>query len=370
MNTDVQALIEQFNKKYREPITTLLGSRTQRVPVIPTGVLPLDVALGAGGLPQGRVIEIYGPEGGGKSTLAMLACANAQRMGAVCAYVDVENAMDPTYAARLGVDTDALILAQPSWGEQALDLVRDMCVSGVIGLVIVDSVAALIPKEELEGSVEDKTIAVQARMMSQALRKIVGAAGKHACTVIFINQLREKTGVMYGPTETTPGGRALKFYSSVRIAVRGGTSTSQIKSGDKVIGHTITCQVTKNRVAPPFRKAQFDLLYEEGIDTIGALVNVGIETGVITSKSSWFYYGDQSFAGRAGLAKALRADENLVEQMRNAVYDHLQVGTVQLAQFGLGQSIAMTPEEQAAADNPDPDHSPQDEEVVDGREAS
>jgi len=369
MSTDVQALIEQFNKKYKEPITTLLGSQSQRVPVIPTGVLPLDVALGAGGLPQGRVIEIYGPEGGGKSTLAMLACANAQSMGAVCAYVDVENAMDPTYAAHLGVDTDALILAQPSWGEQALDLVRDMCVSGAIGLVIVDSVAALIPKEELEGSVEDKTIAVQARMMSQALRKIVGAAGKHACTVIFINQLREKTGIMYGPTETTPGGRALKFYSSVRIAVRGGNATSQIKSGDKIIGHTITCQVTKNRVAPPFRKAQFDLLYEEGIDTIGALVNVGMETGVITSKSSWLYYGNQSFAGRAGLTKALRADPKLVEQIRNDIYDHLQVGQIQLARFGSDAPIAMTPEEQAVAQQ-DPDRGTQDSEeaVLDPQE--
>ena len=305
----------QIEKSYGKGAIMRLGDApaTRNVEVIPSGAITLDLALGVGGIPRGRVIEIYGPESSGKTTLALHVVAEAQKLGGVAAFIDAEHALDPQYAARIGVNTDDLLVSQPDTGEQALEIVDVLVRSQAVDVVVIDSVAALVPKAEIDGEMGDSHVGLQARLMSQALRKLTGAISKSSTSVIFINQLREKIGVMFGNPEVTTGGRALKFYASVRLDVR---KIDTIKNGLDVVGSRVKVKVVKNKVAPPFRSAEFDILYNEGISYLGSVLDAGIEANIIEKSGSWFSYGgDRLGQGRENVRDFLKVHPEITEQV-------------------------------------------------------
>lgn len=307
-----------IEKQFGKGAVIRMGERASRdIQVIPTGCLDLDMALGVGGLPRGRVVEIYGPESSGKTTVALHVVAEAQKMGGVAAFIDAEHALDPVYARKLGVDVDQLYVSQPDTGEQALEICEALVRSGAIDIVVIDSVAALVPKAEIDGEMGDSFVGLQARLMSQALRKLTGIVNKTNSTCIFINQLREKVGVMYGNPETTPGGRALKFYASVRIDIRRG---EQLKDGTTVVGNRTKAKIVKNKVAPPFRTAEFDILYGEGISKEGSLLDNAVALDIIHKSGAWFSYGDQRIGqGRENTRKFLKENPEIAAEIDKLV---------------------------------------------------
>src|SRR5262245_14457872 len=289
------------------------------VEVIPTGSISLDIALGIGGLPRGRVVEIYGPESSGKTTVALHAVANAQRGGGIAAFIDAEHALDPEYAQKLGVDTDALLVSQPDSGEQALEIADMLIRSGALDIIVIDSVAALVPRAEIEGEMGDSHVGLQARLMSQALRKLTGALSTSGTTAVFINQLREKIGVMFGSPETTTGGRALKFYSSVRLDVR---RIETLKDGSDMVGNRTRVKVVKNKVAPPFKQAEFDILYGHGISREGSLIDLGVEQGVVRKAGAWYTYeGDQLGQGKENARNFLGDNPDIANEIEKRIKD-------------------------------------------------
>lgn len=310
--------LKQVEKSFGKGSAMRLGDKPEQdVEVIETGSLALDMALGIGGLPRGRIVEIYGPESSGKTTLALHVVANAQRNGGVAAFIDAEHALDPVYARKLGVDTDSLIVSQPDNGEQALEIADMLIRSGALDVIVVDSVAALVPKAEIEGDMGDSHVGLQARLMSQALRKMTGALAQANTTAIFINQLREKIGVFFGNPETTTGGKALKFYSSVRMDIR---RIQTIKNGDDAIGNRTRVKVVKNKMAPPFKSAEFDVLYGEGISKEGSILDMALQTDVVKKSGSWFTYnGDQLGQGRENVRRFLRENPQIAQQIENKV---------------------------------------------------
>ena len=314
----LDAALAQIDKQYGKGSIMRMGEKgSMAVEAIPTGALPLDLALGVGGLPRGRVIEIYGPESSGKSTLAMHVVAEAQRNGGICAYVDAEHAMDPAYAKAIGVDIDQLLISQPDTGEQALEIVDMLIRSGALDVVVIDSVAALTPRAEIEGDMGDSHMGLQARLMSQALRKLTANLNKSNTVCIFINQLREKIGVMFGSPETTPGGRALKFYSSVRLDIR---RIESIKDGTEVVGSRTRVKVVKNKVAPPFRQAEFDIMYGHGISREGALLDLAVEMAIAKKSGAWFTYdGEQMGQGRENAKNFLRDHPEIMMDMEQKI---------------------------------------------------
>ena len=318
----LQTALAQIDKNFGKGTVMRLGDRPEmNVEAIPTGSLALDAALGIGGVPKGRIIEIYGPESSGKTTLALHILAEAQKRGGEVAFVDAEHALDPVYAAALGVDTDNLLVSQPDTGEQALEITDALVRSGAVDAVVVDSVAALVPKQEIEGEMGDTFVGLQARLMSQALRKLAGTIAKTNCVVIFINQLRMKIGVMYGNPETTPGGNALKFYSSVRLDVR---RIESIKEGNNVIGNKTRVKVVKNKVAPPFREAVFEILYGKGISKWGELVDLAVQLDIIQKSGSWFSMGDERIGQGANSVKDyLIANPDIAEKVEAEVRENL-----------------------------------------------
>ena len=307
-----------IEKQFGKGAVIRMGERASRdIQVIPTGCLDLDMALGVGGLPRGRVVEIYGPESSGKTTVALHVVAEAQKMGGVAAFIDAEHALDPVYARKLGVDVDQLYVSQPDTGEQALEICEALVRSGAIDIVVIDSVAALVPKAEIDGEMGDSFVGLQARLMSQALRKLTGIVNKTNSTCIFINQLREKVGVMYGNPETTPGGRALKLYASVRIDIRRG---EQLKDGTTVVGNRTKAKIVKNKVAPPFRTAEFDILYGEGISKEGSLLDNAVALDIIHKSGAWFSYGDQRIGqGRENTRKFLKENPETAAEIDKLV---------------------------------------------------
>lgn len=310
--------MEKLDKTYGKGAVMLMGDKAvEEVEVIPSGSLGLDIALGIGGYPRGRVIEIYGPESSGKTTLTLHAIAEVQRKGGIAAFIDAEHAFDRFYAEKLGVKTEDLIISQPDNGEQALEIADNLIRSGAIDLIIVDSVAALTPKAEIEGEMGESKVGLHARLMSQALRKLTATIAKTNCTCVFINQLREKIGVMFGNPETTTGGNALKFYASVRLDIRRST---QLKDGDVAVGNRVKVKVVKNKVAPPFRTAEFDILYGEGISKVGEIIDLGVSTEVISKSGSWFSYGDTKLGqGRDGVKAILKDNPELCEEIENQI---------------------------------------------------
>jgi recombination protein RecA len=318
----LQTALSQIEKNFGKGTVMRLGERPEmNVEAIPTGSLALDAALGIGGVPKGRIIEIYGPESSGKTTLALHILAQAQKMGGEVAFVDAEHALDPVYAAALGVDTDNMLVSQPDTGEQALEITDALVRSGAVDAVVVDSVAALVPKQEIEGEMGDTFVGLQARLMSQALRKLAGTISKTNCVVIFINQLRMKIGVMYGNPETTTGGNALKFYSSVRLDVR---RVESIKEGGNVIGNKTRVKVVKNKVAPPFREAHFDIMYGEGISKWGELVDLAVQMEIVQKSGSWFSMGDERIGqGKDSVKAFLQANPDIAEKVEAQVRENL-----------------------------------------------
>ncbi|MGE4569678.1 MAG: recombinase RecA [Bacteroidales bacterium] len=319
----LQLALDKIDKDYGKGTIMKMGDRTIiEVPCIPTGSIALDVALGIGGYPRGRVVEIYGPESSGKTTLAIHAIAEAQKQGGIAAFIDAEHAFDRTYAESLGVDMDNLYISQPDHGEQALEVTDSLIRSGAIDIIVIDSVAALTPKAEIEGDMGDSKMGLQARLMSQALRKLTANISKTNTCCIFINQLRDKIGVMFGNPETTTGGNALKFYSSVRLDIR---KVTQLKEGDEVSGNRVRVKVVKNKVAPPFRKAEFDVVFGVGISRIGEIVDLGVEQGIVKKSGSWFSYGDTKLGqGRDAVKSLLRDNPELAEELtlkiKNALF--------------------------------------------------
>ena len=314
----LETALAQVEKSFGKGSAMRLGDRPEQdVEVIPTGSLALDMALGIGGLPKGRIIEIYGPESSGKTTLALHVVANAQKAGGVAAFIDAEHALDPVYARKLGVDTDSLIVSQPDNGEQALEIADMLIRSGALDVIVIDSVAALVPKAEIEGEMGDSHVGLQARLVSQALRKMTGALSQAGTTAIFINQLREKIGVFFGNPETTTGGKALKFYSSVRLDIR---RIQTIKNGDEAVGNRTKVKVVKNKMAPPFKSAEFDVLYGEGISTEGSVLDMALQCNVVRKSGSWFTYdGDQLGQGRENVRKFLKDNPGITEEIGNKV---------------------------------------------------
>ena len=311
--------IQQIERSYGKGAIMKLGevAAARDVTVIPTGSLPLDLALGVGGMPRGRVVEIYGPESAGKTTVALHVVAEAQKQGGVAAFVDAEHALDPLYASRIGVQIDDLLISQPDTGEQALEIVEVLVRSSAVDVIVIDSVAALVPKAEIEGEMGDAHVGLQARLMSQALRKLTAAISKSSTTVIFLNQLREKVGIMFGNPETQPGGRALKFYASVRLDIR---KVEVIKSGLDSIGARVKVKVVKNKVAPPFRTAEFDILFNEGISREGALIDAAVEFGIVEKSGTWMSYGDVRLGqGRENVRNFLRENPTLAAEVEAAV---------------------------------------------------
>ena len=315
----LDAALGQIEKQYGKGAVMKLGdsAANMNVETIPTGSLSLDIALGLGGVPKGRIIEVYGPESSGKTTVALHMVAEVQKRGGIAGFIDAEHALDPAYAKNIGVDIENLYISQPDNGEQALEITETMVRSGAVDIIIVDSVAALVPKAEIDGDMGDSHVGLQARLMSQALRKLTAAISKSNCIVIFINQLREKIGVMFGNPETTTGGNALKFYSSVRLDIRRVTS---IKDGDQVIGNQVRVKVVKNKVAPPFRKAEFEITFGEGISKVGEIVDLGVEYGIIQKSGSWFSYDNSKLAqGRDATKKLLRDNPELCEEIEEKI---------------------------------------------------
>ncbi|MCH4184355.1 MAG: recombinase RecA [Eggerthellaceae bacterium] len=316
---------DQIEKKFGQGSIMRLGadSKNLEIGVIPTGALPLDAALGIGGVPRGRIVEIYGPESSGKTTLALHILAEAQALGGIVAFIDAEHALDPIYAARLGVDIDDVLISQPDTGEQALEICDMLVRSGAIDCVVIDSVAALVPRAEIEGEIGDQSVGLQARLMSQALRKLAGSLSKSNTTCIFINQLREKIGVMFGNPETTPGGRALKFFSSVRIEVR---RCDYVKRDGETIGNRVRAKVVKNKVAPPFRQAEFDLMYGEGISKEGCILDMGVECGLVKKSGAWYTYGEERLGqGHEAAKKTLKDNLDLREEIEHKVRDEYDI---------------------------------------------
>src|SRR3989339_61350 len=314
----LELALSQIEKEYGKGAIMRLGeSPHQKVEVIPTGIIGLDVAIGAGGIPKGRIIELFGPESSGKSTLCLQIISSAQKLGGTCAYVDAEHAMDPVYATKLGVDIDKLLISQPDSGEQALEITEKLVRSNAIDLIIVDSVAALTPRAEIEGEMGDSHMGLQARLMSQALRKLTAAISKSKTCMVFINQIREKIGVMFGNPETTPGGRALKFYSSVRIDLR---RLSQIKSGEEIVGNLVRARVVKNKVAAPFREAEFEIYYSEGISRVANILELASEFGIVQKSGSWFAYNSEKLGqGKEQAVQFLKAQAKLIKELEEKV---------------------------------------------------
>ena len=317
--------LAQIDKQYGKGSVMRLGDdQHQAVAAIPTGSIALDIALGIGGLPRGRIIEIYGPESSGKTTVALHAVANAQKAGGIAAFIDAEHALDPEYARALGVDTDALLVSQPDTGEQALEIADMLIRSGAIDIIVIDSVAALVPRAEIEGEMGDNHVGLQARLMSQALRKMTGGLSASGTTAIFINQLREKIGVMFGSPETTTGGKALKFYSSVRLDVR---RIETLKDGTEPVGNRTRVKVVKNKVAPPFKQAEFDLLYGQGISREGSIIDMGVDQGFIRKSGSWYTYeGDQLGQGKEKVRTYLRDNPALCDEIEEKILRKLKFG--------------------------------------------
>jgi len=321
----LQLVLDKLDKTYGKGAIMRMGDQAvEEVEVIPTGSLGLDIALGIGGLPKGRVIEIYGPESSGKTTLTLHAIAAVQRAGGIAAFIDAEHAFDKTYAEKLGIDTENLLISQPDNGEQALEITENLIRSGAIDIIVIDSVAALVPRSEIEGEMGDSKMGLHARLMSQALRKLTGTINKTGCCCIFINQLREKIGVMFGNPETTTGGNALKFYASIRLDIR---RIGQIKEGDAVVGNRTRVKVVKNKVAPPFRMAEFDIMYGEGISKVGEIVDLGVEHSIIKKSGSWFSYGDTKIGqGRDAVKTLLNDNPDLMEEIEGKIREALSSG--------------------------------------------
>jgi recombination protein RecA len=326
----IDMALAQIEKQFGKGSIMKLGEQAARlnVEIIPTGSVAIDIALGIGGLPRGRVVEIYGPESSGKTTVALHVVAEAQRLGGVAAFVDAEHALDPVYARNLGVDIDNLLISQPDTGEQALEITETLVRSGAVDVVVIDSVAALVPRAEIEGEMGDAFVGLQARLMSQALRKLTGAISKSKCIVIFINQIREKVGVMFGNPEITPGGRALKFYASVRLEVR---KTETLKTGTEVVGNRTRVKVVKNKVAPPFKQAEFDILYGVGISKEGSLIDIGSELSpaIIQKSGAWYSYGDQRIGqGKENARDWLKNHPDVAVEVERKIKERLMTGTI------------------------------------------
>lgn len=318
----LQLTMDKLEKNFGKGIIMKLGdTKVVNVDVIPSGSLGLDVALGIGGYPRGRVIEIYGPESSGKTTLAMHAIAEAQKKGGIAAIIDAEHAFDKSYAEKLGIDTENLLISQPDNGEQALEIADNLIRSGAIDIIVIDSVAALVPRSEIEGEMGDSSMGLQARLMSQALRKLTGSINKTGCVCIFINQLREKIGVMFGNPETTTGGNALKFYASIRIDIR---RAAQLKDGAEVTGNRTKVKVVKNKVAPPFRQCEFDIMYGQGVSKEGEIVDIGAELNVIKKSGSWYSYNESKLGqGRDAVKQLLIDNPELADELEKKIKDHL-----------------------------------------------
>ena len=315
----------QIDRAHGKGAVMRLGDRARApIEVIPTGATALDIALGIGGLPRGRVVEIYGPESSGKTTVALHAVANAQKAGGVAAFIDAEHALDPEYAKRLGVDTDALLISQPDSGEQALEIADMLIRSGALDIIVIDSVAALVPRAEIDGEMGDSHVGLQARLMSQALRKMTGAINGSGTTAIFINQLREKIGVMFGSPETTTGGKALKFYASIRLDVR---RIETLKDGTDMVGNRTRVKVVKNKLAPPFKQAEFDIMYGLGISREGSLIDVGVDVGLVRKAGAWYTYeGDQLGQGKENSRQFLKDNPDLANELEKRIMEHMGIG--------------------------------------------
>jgi len=331
--------LSQIDRQFGKGSVMRLGDHVQtKIQVIPTGATSLDVALGVGGLPRGRVIEVYGPESSGKTTVALHAVANAQKNGGIAAFIDAEHALDPEYAKKLGVDTDALIVSQPDTGEQALEIADMLIRSGALDIIVVDSVAALVPKAEIEGEMGDSHVGLQARLMSQALRKITGALSASGTTAIFINQLREKIGVFFGNPETTTGGKALKFYASVRLDVR---RIETLKEGSEPVGNRTRVKVVKNKMAPPFKQAEFDIMYGQGISREGCIIDMGVDGGIVRKSGAWYTYdGDQLGQGKEKARHFLRDNPEIADEIEGKI----------LAKMGIAPEPDEEKDSQNAAD--------------------
>ncbi|MDB4835160.1 recombinase RecA [Cyclobacteriaceae bacterium] len=330
----LQTTLDKIEKAYgKGTVMKLSDERVEDIPAVSTGSLGLDIALGIGGIPRGRIIEVYGPESSGKTTLSMHCIAEAQKKGGLAAFIDAEHAFDKSYAERLGIDTDNLLISQPDNGEQALEIADHLISSGAIDIIVIDSVAALTPKAELEGDMGDSRMGLQARLMSQALRKLTGAIHKSGCSCIFINQLREKIGVMFGNPETTTGGNALKFYASVRLDIR---RIAQIKEGaDNIIGNRTRVKVVKNKVAPPFKKVEFDIMYGEGISKVGEVLDLGVELDIVDKSGSWFAYeGNKLGQGRDSVKNILKDNPELMDEIEAKIRAKIK-----------GEDLADTPAE-------------------------
>lgn len=345
----LEAAMKQIQKTFGAGAVMRLGENASlKVDAISTGSLSLDIATGIGGLPKGRIVEVYGPESSGKTTLALHCLAEAQKAGGVAAFIDAENALDPIYAANLGVNVDELLVSQPDYGEQALEITDQLVSSGAIDIVVVDSVAALVPKSEIEGDMGDNHVGQHARLMSQALRKLTGTANKTKCLIIFINQLREKIGVIYGNPEVTTGGRALKFYSSIRIDVR---KAEQLKNGSEVIGSRTKAKIVKNKVAPPFKSAEFDIMYGTGISKEGEIVDMAVEYDIIHKGGSWFSYGDRRLGqGRDNIKNLIKNDPEFSAELETKIKAKLEEIQAESAQKYRAKAAPMAKTEDEVAE--------------------
>jgi len=323
----LELALAQIDKQFGKGAIMRLGQAEKLVTeAVSTGSIALDIALGVGGIPKGRITEVYGPESSGKTTLALHLVAESQKTGGICAYVDAEHALDPEYARKLGVDIDSLLVSQPSTGEEALEITDGLVRSGAVAMIVIDSVAALVPKAEIEGEMGDSHMGLQARMMSQAMRKLSGSVSKTGCVIIFINQLREKIGVMFGNPETTPGGKALKFYASVRLDIR---RVETLKQGTDMVGNRVKVKVVKNKVAPPFRQAEFDIMFGTGISRSGGILDMAIELGLANKSGSWFTYGDQRIGqGRENAKQYLEEHPEIMAEMESRIRE-IAVGPVE-----------------------------------------